>query len=1030
GGQDLTFSAPKSVSVLAFCSEDPAVRRDMLQAHREAQRETIQWLEKECAAVNIYKDRKISGTEKTGNLIVSSFTHDSSRPVRLPDGSHQIDPQLHTHAIVHNMTKDRTGKWRAIAFRDFYTSKMLAGAIYHNALEKGLRDRGYETLRNNDTTFEVKGVPAALLERHSQRRTAIEAYAKKNGIDLSDPKQMAKVTKNTRVSKKEVDSDRLHASWRESGRAYRLTREALASDRPPGPAVSSQAILRQATDHVSERKAVLTDRDILLESLRQNGGRHATTDLEAGIRKMKERGELIHTSDGRLATKDQLEAEHHLLTAVRAGKGAGTPLMKPEQVDFSEYQRERGFELSAGQKSASEELLTTADRYIAIQGYAGAGKTTFLQHSAEQLEKRGACTVRGFAPSAAAAAVLQKETGIKSQTLDSFLQEAKKPMPGSPGVAMRSREPGHREVWIIDESSMLSSRKAAELVTAADRMNAQVVFLGDTKQLSAIEAGNPFEQMQKHGIRTVEVTEINRQQLSVRDAAKMEKAGYSPEEIAERRAKAGKYQEAVYDVYRGAMRTALEKVDVVELRDARERGETLVKDYFKYRDADKHDPSKAKDTLIGTSRNDRIAELNGHIRDEMKNRGELQGDERRYTTLKSKGLTDAEARQPKNYRNGDIVQFRAADKDNGIEAGAYGTVTGRDERTGTITVRLKTGRDLAVPLTVKEVHTRTMTPESKRDAAAYREGETVTFNRNYPSIGIKRGDSFTIQTVQGDTVHLADKEGRLKEWTPARGPFGGYDLTVGQEKIRGPALSLYYKEAISLQEGDRIRFTENIGHTEKTRTGQVKTREFVNGISAKVLEVGEGTVRIEYEGHTRTIDLSNEKYQHLKYGYAATFHDLQGQTGNRILMEADTQKDKALLGEKTGLVGLTRGQHEAIVYTDDRENLPGALGKKQGQEYAVKSEPERTPVTTALRHTVPPPDFKNMTADMRELATRKNGASLHTADMRSLERPEYRLSVKDNARELEKGETPEKAKVPEQQKTPVKQREREISHDR
>lgn len=983
GGQDMTFSAPKSVSILAFCSEDSRVRNDMMEAHKEAQREAIKWIEKECAGVNIYKDRMISGTEKTGNLIVSSFTHESSRPVKMPDGTITIDPQLHTHSIIHNMTKDPDGKWRAIAFREFYTNKMLAGAIYHNALERNLHEKGYATERNKDLTFEIKKVPAEAIEKHSQRRLAIEAFAKARCIDLTNAKEMAEVTRQTRANKKEVDTDKLHAQWRQTGHHYKLTLENLTQERDPEPKQTSRDTVRNAIEHLAERQALITEKEILFESIRQTGGRWTVTELEKNIAEMKDHGVLIRTNDGRLATREQCIGEYRICEAVREGKGTTAPLLT-HKIDFNEYQERVGFELSPGQKAASEAILTSSDRFLAIQGYAGVGKTTFIQHSAEQIAGEGGYAIRGFAPSAAAAEILQKETGIRSQTLDGFLLN----------VGKLETAPDHREVWIVDEASMVSTHKMHQLVEAAVRHDAKLILLGDTKQLSSIEAGAAFEQLQKEsGIHTVQVTEINRQKLTERDLVKLEKAGLSQDEIAKKQGGVDLYLDAVYDLYKGKPAEALSKVTVHEIKNPDERRDHLVKDYFTYRDTDKSDPTKSKGTLIVTSRNTEKAALNDAIRSALKERGELTGSELKAKTLSAKNMTAVEARQSRHYGVGDTIQFRSGLKEHGIKSGDYGAVTAVSEKDNTLTVEVN-GRSTTIPLTTITREERTLTPAQKADSSEYRPGESVTFNRNYPKENIKHGDTFKIDRTESGKVYLTAADGSQKTWTPTRPNGRPYDVTVSKEKESGLAITAYKKEEINLQKGDTIRFTENINKPNQS-PGQPKEREFVNGTTATVVEVKNGIALIDYNGDRKELDLGSARTQHIEHAYCSTAYSSQGATADRVLIAADTQKDKMLLGEKTGLVALTRGKHEAVVYTDNREKLTEAFGKKQGQEYALTMKPEQKPAP--IQQSSPQGPIE--TREIKRIPEQAYRPDL--SEMKELRSREYMLLPKDTEKKQE-----------------------------
>ena len=90
-GRDLTFSAPKSVSLAALVGGDERV----VEAHDRAVAESLSWVEQNTAKTRL-RDPATGRMVQTGNqkIVAATFRHDTSR---------NLDPQLHTHAVLANM---------------------------------------------------------------------------------------------------------------------------------------------------------------------------------------------------------------------------------------------------------------------------------------------------------------------------------------------------------------------------------------------------------------------------------------------------------------------------------------------------------------------------------------------------------------------------------------------------------------------------------------------------------------------------------------------------------------------------------------------------------------------------------------------------------------------------------------------------------------------------------------------------------------------------------------------------------------
>src|SRR6202043_2252462 len=156
-GWDATFSAPKSVSLTALVGGDDRVR----EAHRESVRAALQELERYTQA----RIGSIHAPETTGKLIAATFEHDTARPV---DG--YAAPQLHTHAVIFNVTERDSGQTRALQERSLFQSQRYVTSIYRSELAVRLQNLGYEIETGKHGQPEIKGYTEEYLDASSPRR--------------------------------------------------------------------------------------------------------------------------------------------------------------------------------------------------------------------------------------------------------------------------------------------------------------------------------------------------------------------------------------------------------------------------------------------------------------------------------------------------------------------------------------------------------------------------------------------------------------------------------------------------------------------------------------------------------------------------------------------------------------------------------------------------------------------------------------------------------------------------------------------
>ena len=171
-GFDLTFSAPKSVSVL-YALGDPLVRGQIVEALDAAVDDAVGWLEREACFVRRGSNNRAAyrgaaagfGTRRLpgGGFVAAGFRHRTSRAG---------DPQLHTHVLIANMTRGPDGRWSALDGQAIYRSRRAAGAIYDAAVRHQLTARlGVDWTLNARGDGEVAGIPKRVLTLFSKRRT-------------------------------------------------------------------------------------------------------------------------------------------------------------------------------------------------------------------------------------------------------------------------------------------------------------------------------------------------------------------------------------------------------------------------------------------------------------------------------------------------------------------------------------------------------------------------------------------------------------------------------------------------------------------------------------------------------------------------------------------------------------------------------------------------------------------------------------------------------------------------------------------
>ena len=416
-GRDLTFSAPKSVSIAALVGGDDRI----IEAHDRAVVATLAWIEKNAAETRM-RDPETGNMGRVGGqkIVAATFRHDTSR---------NLDPQLHSHAVLANMVQGEDGKWRSMANEGLYARQKLIGMLYRNELAGGLARLGYGIEKtHSDGRFEIAGVSRDTIEAFSTRRAEIEAaMAERNlGNSADNPRLAERAALMTRAAKRDIDREELRDVWQKQAADLGLDAPALvveatarsveptmhgpeaAPERavsPETPVVASPDVVgpdgaandRNAASeavawamaHLSEREAVFARADLFAATLAHAPGTVTMAEAEREVAGLEKAGTLhgvnIPGAEDSLATAKTVAEERETVASMRAGQGRGTATMRSWMV---QGHLNKG-PLTAGQKDAVKLILSSEDRVIGVQGYAGSGKTTMLDRARVLAAKEG-----------------------------------------------------------------------------------------------------------------------------------------------------------------------------------------------------------------------------------------------------------------------------------------------------------------------------------------------------------------------------------------------------------------------------------------------------------------------------------------------------------------------------------------------------------------------------------------------------------------------------------------------------------------
>ncbi|KAB1469120.1 conjugative relaxase [Cronobacter sakazakii] len=750
---DFTFQAPKSVSLQALVHGDP----EIIAAHDKAVSHAVSELEKRAVT-----RQKIDGKtykEDTGNLIVAKFRHETNR---------EQEPHLHTHALAINATLRSDGVFRALVNDELVKNAKFYGALYRTVLAAELEKLGY-LLRHENDSFELAHITRKQIEGMSTRTLQINDGLEEMGLtrESATAEQKTYVAKKTRKTKDVgIDGEMLHDRWikisKELGINYNIREwnygntEAAKAAEMVVPKLeeltkeqAAQRAVRFAINHHTERHTIITHSELTETALLHCMGRSSLATIEKEIESLKSKGQLLaeeplYTASGvlngagmtkndwikalvesgksmsdarrnvslaitkgrltrsgqRYTTQKAMDQEKRILQSEFTGRNAAMPILSLKDTHaFLE-----NTSLRKDQKSAAELILTSPNRIIGVQGQAGVGKSYMSKSVTDRIKEEG-YSMHILAPYGSQKKSLIGD-GMEARTVASFLH-----------TLSREHKLDEKTVILVDEAGVLPNRLVDKLCAISSTTGARLVFLGDTEQTKAVEAGIPFAIMQRNGMETALMNEIQRQKNNPELLRAVELAAV------------GKASESL-----GLL------TEVSETKKAPERYKRIADEYVSLPD------DKRKDTLVITGTNDSRIKMNALIREGLGIESQIE-----ISALTRLDTTQATRRFSKYYATGDTVIQPERDYPRaGLVRGASYRVVAHGEG-NTLIVQDEAGKSIPInPAQLKQLSV------YREERQKYGVGEQLVVTRNNAGLDLANGDRFTISAIYKDNIYLTD----------------------------------------------------------------------------------------------------------------------------------------------------------------------------------------------------------------------------------------------------------------------------------
>lgn len=485
-GFDLTFCAPKSVSLVRALRGDEVATKAIAVAHAAALAEAMEYLAAHAGYTRVHNGA--TGEKdlvRLPGLVAIAYQHETSRCG---------DPHLHTHVIVPNRQARADGRMVSLDATSLYHEAKAAGVIYQATLRRELHQSlGLEWQQVDPHTgmAELAAVGADSIAAWSRRSTQLRLWAAHNldSVEGSlSAAQLAAAQKATRPAKpEELAWAQLQCEWRDDARGLTLDRAAHAAARAARRAAARAPFNRERLAAAAEQidKSVFTRADLVeivgaqipIDSEQSPRAAVEAAVDEIGMRLTAPRAPHQREGHERF-TLDRILAEEVTVLDLIDAQSPRAMLWVTDDDTMG---------LSADQKTAVENIANSPWLVQPLSAPAGAGKTMSLKALAKAVHRRHQGKVLLLAPTGKAVDVAMREgAGDTGMTIAKALQS----------LHNNTLQLDRWTVVVVDEAGMVGTDDLRRLLTATTAAEAKTVLVGDAHQLAPVKArGGMFAQL-------------------------------------------------------------------------------------------------------------------------------------------------------------------------------------------------------------------------------------------------------------------------------------------------------------------------------------------------------------------------------------------------------------------------------------------------------------------------------------------------------------------------------------------------------
>lgn len=642
-GWDLTLSAPKSVSIQALVVGDNKV----LEAHDSAVKIALNHYQEHLTT----RQRNNGSIEKyiTQSLVSAIFQHQTSR---------ELEPQLHSHAIVLNITQGKDGDWRSVSSESLYRIQRELDLIYKTELEAKLNQMGYQT-QKNEHGFEIKSIPKKIIDLFSTRSKQVELELKKYNLSRKDStvKQRQIANLQTRKAKPAKQNlDKLKAHWQEQTQQQNWQFSISSAQNkiihnPLNQALSQRVL--HSINVLTEKDSVISEYAIYRHLNASDQKPISKDQLSSILRQFKYAGKIhsqtlknfdrntkLITKKTAIITQKGIELEQSMLTtaqkmnslqppswlgkisltleklAINSGflKGNAIVSIKSaiKQIDTKiALASEKGHIWTQEQRAAAIGILSHQGKFSQLQGFAGTAKTSSILSSIRDIAKQEGYQVIAIAPSHAASQQLQKDIQADKQlTTSGYLAQMQN--------GQLSKMLHHNKVLIIhDEAGLASTQQMNSLLQLAEHAGHTLLNSGDRYQKASIGAGSAFGQLADNQVPTYLLSHLFRQKEAALKQAVIHSLPHDPN-------------------IKKALTILKNNGQIKEIKNRDNRIQSIAQQYSEL-------SKKAKQTtLVLDPTRAGVDDLNKAIRKQLQQKGELPKDYVLLQVLKNRDIAQAD----------------------------------------------------------------------------------------------------------------------------------------------------------------------------------------------------------------------------------------------------------------------------------------------------------------------------------------------------------------------------------------------------